>query len=913
MKKKEKVLFFSLFILFLIIVVFGFYSYIKIVPPHIAGYKVENGFINFTGFDFSRYGMILLEGNWKYSNKEMKNGDEYPDTITVPSHWNKKLSTGEGYAFLYLEILVDIKPDLYVYIKDAKTAYEIYINGEKVAYNGKFGKSKNESIPQRLPVFFQLPEMNRIRFVWKLCNFYEFKGGPVNTPVIGTRDALSTKLLFQDLIDILSIGILILITIYHFQLWILRSKDKEYLLFSIFSFLMFLRLFVLSCFFERLFPSLNNALFIFEIHYKAKAISITLGWIFFIYFFSKLFQDYFNKKIIYIYCLIGIFYSILILLTNARIFTSVAYQMEWLLILGCLLVIYAIIRAYLSKIEGASILLFGFTIFFGTIINDQLYNNGIIITGDLAHFGITFYMLAQSSFLAFRFSHAMDRVENLSVNLQNEVNNMTEEMRLQKTQLEIANKELRKMDDYKTELFQNISHELKTPLTLILGPLEKLRGNKQYSMKDNKYIEIIHRNARQLNTLINQILELTKIDLGKTIVEMECIDIIKYVTYIKESFELQAKEKNVQLSFSTNEKKIMVKLDKEKFHIIISNILSNAFKFVNINGEVVISIKRIKSDNYPEPGIQIDILNTGSSIPESEQEIIFNRLYQSTSSTFHKTGLGLGLALVKEYILLHNGEIHIESTQGQWTKFIIILPMEVDITERNDKNIIEKESLGIESSKPAILLVEDNDDLRFYLKDNLKLYFQVIEAIDGNDAFQKAVENKPSVIISDILMPNKNGFELLKDLQENEHTQDIPFLFITAKSSYEEKIKGLQMGAIDYINKPFQIELLYLKLLSITKNTKFQSSRIKNELENKISRVLRENRQIDKLTAYYTYNIKLNEKEVIDLLLKGNEYKEIAQMLHISENTVKKRISRVYSKCGVQNKIELMRLLMDLS
>ncbi len=398
---------------------------------------------------------------------------------------------------------------------------------------------------------------------------------------------------------------------------------------------------------------------------------------------------------------------------------------------------------------------------------------------------------------------------------------------------------LHELDRIKTEFFTNISHEFRTPLTLILGPLEKLMTEDQVKDAQPQY-NLIYKNATKLLSLINQLLDLSSIDAGKMKLEVEIADLINFIKGILAYFQSMAESKNINIEFRSDENKLEIYLDKDKIEKIISNLLSNALKFSHKDGHIVVSV--LKKEDH----VEISVEDDGIGIEQEDIKNIFNRFYKAKSSTI-QDGTGIGLALVKELIELHNGSITVESKLNTGTKFNIKLPsgeelykgliverkQEVELKpKRHEKQKVEVEE-KLEERKddsPKILIVEDNKDLQKFIKENIGKEYSVFEASNGKDGLDKSFEIIPDLIISDIKMPEMDGIELCEKIKTDEKTSHIPVILLTARSTLENKLEGLETGADDYITKPFKIQELQVRVGNLVEQRKKLRQRFRKEV-----------------------------------------------------------------------------------
>ena len=387
-------------------------------------------------------------------------------------------------------------------------------------------------------------------------------------------------------------------------------------------------------------------------------------------------------------------------------------------------------------------------------------------------------------------------------------------------QLEAMNEKLKGLDQMKNRLFTNITHEFRTPLTVMLGMAEQLESEHTTDEKSQRKLALIRRNGRSLLNLVNQMLDLSKIEDNKLKVDLIQSDIVAYIRYLTESFHSMANAQNVILQTSTDEKEIVMDYDPEKIRQILSNLLSNALKYTPSGGKVTVKTAASKDKKH----LILTVKDTGAGIPTEDIPNIFDRFYQADDTIAKSGGTGIGLALTKELIKLLDGDITVESELEKGTTFIIQLPI-IQSAELLDKKTehfveapllvptmteehIENTSTSSSSKQPTLLIVEDNPDVVEYLTDCLESQYQLIHAYNGRAGIEKALEAVPDIIISDVMMPEKDGFELCDTLKNDERTSHIPIILLTARADVESRISGLKRGADAYLAKPFHREEL---------------------------------------------------------------------------------------------------------
>jgi signal transduction histidine kinase/DNA-binding response OmpR family regulator len=391
----------------------------------------------------------------------------------------------------------------------------------------------------------------------------------------------------------------------------------------------------------------------------------------------------------------------------------------------------------------------------------------------------------------------------------------------------------------KSRFFTNISHEFRTPLTLILGPAEKLLTE---SPNDNtkKQAGLIRQNAIRLLGLINQLLDLSKLEAGKLKLEVSLSNIVLFVKGVTQSFESLAEQKDIELKVVAEKENIEIYFDKEKMLKILSNLLSNALKFTQEDGSIEISINETKK--LPNAGfIEMKVKDNGIGIPEAELPKLFERFYQIDPSQMRGIGgTGIGLALTKELVELHRGFINVTSVPGEGSEFTIEFPPGKDHLNEDEivegtviltpqelgKNLSEfdivdssvqdpQDDIETTKDKMIILVVEDNADVREFIKDSLGNEFEIAEAANGEQGIRRAEQIIPDLIISDIMMPKMDGNEMTRILKNDERTSHIPIILLTGKSEQESKLEGLEAGADDYLTKPFDTKELQIRIRNL--------------------------------------------------------------------------------------------------
>ncbi len=483
-------------------------------------------------------------------------------------------------------------------------------------------------------------------------------------------------------------------------------------------------------------------------------------------------------------------------------------------------------------------------------------------------------------------------------------------------QLEEQSEKLKELDRIKSRFFANVSHEFRTPLTLIMGPLEQMLSHCPGKEQRQK-LGMMLRSSRRLLNLINQLLDLSKFESGKMKLQASQQNIIPFLKGIIESFNSLGAKNELGLSFHTPEENITLYFDGEKLENLVSNLLINAVKFTPPGGQITVTLNLIK--DTPPGFLEISVCDTGMGIPAEQLDHIFDRFYQAEGLEDHAhKGSGIGLALAKELAALHHGEISVHSVEGKGSEFTVRLPLgdkhlgpgEIvhqpgkaakpgDLKGKLDLYMIEREEeagqTGSEIIQPAvdddqaqekniILVVEDSADVRSYIRSAIEPGYRVIEAKDGREGLEKAQEIIPDLIISDIMMPGIDGYELCRVLKNDIKTSHVPIILLTARAAEEDIIQGLESSADDYITKPF--------------NTRILSARIKNLID--IRSQLQENLRREMTLQPARTSISTLDREflhdlkaVLDRNISESDFNvdQLCKKLYMSHTTMYRKIN----------------------
>lgn len=452
----------------------------------------------------------------------------------------------------------------------------------------------------------------------------------------------------------------------------------------------------------------------------------------------------------------------------------------------------------------------------------------------------------------------------VKVRLNEKLANANGELKRVNGELEQKNGELKRLNDEVMELtnsrltfFTNISHELRTPLTLIADPVEMLLEDQSVKGKARDLLKMVQRNALALQQLVGSILDFRKIQNGKMDLQLYRFDIAKALTLWTSDFQLTAERKHIKLHLDVDGFKGHEEIvaDKEKIARIVFNLLSNALKYTPAGGDIFVSLKTADEDF-----LRIDVRDTGKGISNEEAEKVFERFFQAKGAA---SGTGIGLALVKSFVELHHGRAWVESEPDKGSDFIVVIPCEQmadsQVIHNDDETVDNSESSSLsagkeminesdlqyiddgnkqsgklqklldeQGNKPSLLVIDDNNDIRQYLRTLLQDEFYVFEASDGREGLEVALKEVPDLVICDVMMPVMNGLEFTRQLKTQTITSHIPVIVLTAKNLDEHRAQGYEYGADSYITKPFHGKVLLSRIENLLKQRRLLKSHFEN-------------------------------------------------------------------------------------
>lgn len=484
-----------------------------------------------------------------------------------------------------------------------------------------------------------------------------------------------------------------------------------------------------------------------------------------------------------------------------------------------------------------------------------------------------------------------------------------------KNQLKIARLEkahAEELADTKQQFFTNISHELRTPISLILPPIQKILQAGHLSDHQQNLIALAEKNAHRLLRVVNQILDVRKLENDSLPLKISTFDLVAFCRDLCTLFTDKATRKQITFTFETTVDPCPVWADTEKIETVFFNLLSNAFKFTPKQGTIQLSVTTHPPDEQHLQGtVEVVVADSGIGIAREEQARIFERFYQTHEARTLALGSGIGLTLAAEYLKLHHGTITVDSTPGQGTRFVLCLPLGNDhfpletIHPQQEINLLATRTpasppadtpyqLGPASDKPMVLLIEDNPDMRQFITVSLQDKYHFLTAEDGEAGLAKAISFLPAMIISDVMMPVMDGLTLCRKVKDNPHTSHIPVILLTAQTDTAQKVAGIRHGADLYVTKPFEVELLEAHIDHLLKRQQELADYFRQELMllpppgeaehadhtfiRKIMRIIEAN------VANPTFSVeKLSEEAGMS---SAHLYRKLKQLTHLSTNDI---------------------------
>ncbi len=806
--------------------------------------------------------------------------DPTKDIMALPEIFNAQIK----WLRLDFEVENKLPNPLGIAINQAG-ASEIYLNGRLIHQFGHFDTDSTKIKaydPLEIPIYFPADSVGQyhlaVRYVLqpniRYTNIYSYtKNRLFNATILNLVPTLNVQSDFRVYytgLDIFKIGIFFMLFVLHLAFYFYQRSNKTHLLLAM-CFLTFALNFV--------FKIIGQSQFSVEYRYFNMNLAIWVNGFGSICMYNAFYR---MAKV-----RLDIYYSILIVLQLVAMFVpSFTYGFPWeavliltvyifsffvmfrltrmglkkgikgFLILGvaimltmlgliCLILAVLVLNYSISPI-GEQVLKYGISPYLLAVV----VNLGLIavpvglslfmgIEGNETNKALSKQLVKNDQLKNEAIEHEQEKQQilaTLNETLEKQVHERTAELEhnnqiLKSTQTQLIEKEkmaslgalrLQELDAVKTRLYTNITHEFRTPLTVILGMAHQIMDKPKEYLTDG--LKMIVRNGQSLLNLVNQMLDLSKLEAGKLSLHYQQGDVVNYVRYITESFHSLGEKKDVRLLFLTELEHLIMDYEEMRLQQIVSNLLSNAIKFTPKGGYIYVSVSTKNN------ALVLKIKDTGIGISETDLPFIFDRFYQVDEAHTHE-GTGIGLALTHELVKLLEGTISVKSEFGKGTEFEVTLPIrnvseiqkeaqkeiQQPISIDKSSNSIEEQNITIDhkdsfKEKPLVLIADDNADVRAYIASCLATDYRLIIAKDGQECENMAFDTTPDLIVLDVMMPFKSGFEVCKTLKQDERSSHIPIIMLTAKADMESKLNGLERGADAYLMKPFNKDELLLRI-----------------------------------------------------------------------------------------------------
>jgi signal transduction histidine kinase/DNA-binding response OmpR family regulator len=778
--------------------------------------KARNGVLDLRGWNPKERGPVRLDGEWEFYWRRLLTDRDFQEEsslrktglIQVPSSWNA-YDTGEqrlsadGYATYRLILRMEGQGgDLALKVPEIASAYHLWVNGREVASNGVVGTHAGEMHPQCLPVVARLPIVgDPVRIVIQVSNFHERKGGIWQGILLGTEEQVRSIREARLRFEFFLFGSLLIMVLYHLGLFALRREERSPLYFSIFCLLISLRILVSGeKWLVELFPDAG-----WELPRKLYMLTFVLAVPTFATFLGSLFPGEYTRRVVRGSRAVGLLFTGLVLLTPSRVYTQALPLYQIFTSLLCMYTIYALVVSVVRVREGALPFLLGFLFFFVTILNDILYVDGFVHTGQFASLGLFVFVFSQAYVLSSRFSSAFATVKKLSVEL------------IAKKDLEAAKDAAEGASRAKSQFLANMSHEIRTPMNGVMGMLDLL-AETELTARQRRFAETARSSGQSLLRIINDILDFSKIEAGRLELESVAFDLREAVRETVALFAGKTHSKGLEIACHVDPQVPAGLLgDPMRLRQILANLIGNAVKFTE-QGEVAVRVRCAQEDR-DEVLLRFEVSDTGIGIPPEHQEHLFQAFSQADGSTTRRFGgTGLGLAICRQLAQMMRGEIGLESEPGKGSTFWFTARLAKAAAlsrscrqepRRRVEPPVPQKALGA-----RILLAEDNpvnQEVALGMLENLGCTAEL--AASGLEAVEAALRAGFDLILMDCQMPGMDGYEATQRIREHEQAaggkkEPTPIIALTAHAMQGDREKCIAAGMDDYLSKPFSQEQL---------------------------------------------------------------------------------------------------------
>lgn len=919
--KRFGILLLGLFMISLLFFMFGDFGKLQKKEQPLAA----KGVLDLSQWDFEKDGPVRLDGQWEFYWKQLLTHEDFikeqkasPVFMAVPGKWSKTVLNHEklpwaGYATYRLLIKTNGKNEAYgLKIKDIFTSYKVWVDGKEVATSGTVGTNFNEATPNLFTqvVFFK-PDHQTIEVIIQTSNFV-FPNSSIRSISFGLEKQIQHEREQKIAIDLFLFGFLFIMGIYHLGLYYLRSKDVSPLYFGLLCLVSAIRNLIVN---ERFILSSLNFIS-WEVFSKIAYLTFSIGILLIVLFIHSLYPNEVSKFVVKISKWVMLLYSLVILLFPIKIFDYLLVPCEVFAFFLMLYLCYCLFLAIRRKREGAIIFIGGFIIFFITIVNDILHESGLTQTGTYGPAGLFVFIFSQSFVLSRTFTHAFQRVEEMSERLQS-------------------------LDQLKDEFLANTSHELRTPLFGIIGIAESMMEGAagKLNAKQSDNLSLIVTSGRRLANLVNQILDFSKLKNNDILLQKKPCDLKQITEVIFALSAPLARGKPLEL-INQIPQGVFVEADEDYLIQMMHNLVGNGIKFTDKGSITVSAIPKGEM-------IEIRVADTGIGIPEDKIEEIFQSFQQVHHPHGKYGGTGLGLAITKQLVELHGGEISVQSTVNQGSTFVFTLPLckqpegqAEQVVEGQVGKLLNKQiynyqmtvvdrEMDIGESFPVepvatktgtddiyhILIADDEPVNRQVLLNYLSLRnYHVTTVSDGEKALQLLKESKKfDLLVLDLMMPRVSGLEVCRIVRNTHSLSRLPVLIVTAQNQPENVTAAFAAGANDYLAKPFDKEELAarIKTLLTLKKTVDQVVDLNEHLEEKVrertealEKANQELAQLDRSRIHFLTDI---SHDLRTLITSVQGYVEAILTGVIKEPNQKKYLQVVYNQS-----LKLSQLIRDI-
>ncbi len=779
--------------------------------------SVQKGQIDLQDWSFSKDGFVKLNGEWEFywnefiisGNLKDKNNSE-PTYLQVPGLWNGHISSGQeiknfGFASYKLNIKLNKIENLAIKYINASASCSIYANGELLYSSGQPGINKETTIAGYSPELITfIPKSKNLEIVLEVANYHHKKGGQWEPLIIGTKEQTQKHFNRSIFLEIFSAGFIFIMVLFHLTIFSRFPKEKTTLYFAIFAFFISIR-FVVDGEFSIFMLGQFNWAQVLHISY----LSFYLAVLFFFLYFKSLFPKEVNNIVSKTIIFISIAFSFSVILLPTEMFSYGMIYFQIFTIVSCFYLFPVLFLAIKNKREGAIFLVIGFFILFLCLIHDTLDVNEVIHSTPLSSYGITIFILMQAYFLSVRIRQALEDNKTLSTDLQNqniEYSELNNKYKEQNKSLIISKERAVESDHLKSAFLANMSHEIRTPMNGIMGFASLLKMPDLSNGDQIECVEMIEKSGHRMLNIINDIIDISKIEAGLMKVHIQDSNVDEHVHYIHTFFkpEVEAKGMKLILANKFSHNKTIIRTDREKVFAILTNLVKNAIKY-SLEGSITFGYE-IKGEH-----IEFFVKDTGIGIAENRHKAVFERFIQADiSNKMARSGAGLGLSITKAYVELLDGKIWLESELGVGSTFFFTLPNIQPKAEDTIEIADDSKDEELSHLKELKILIAEDDEASKSLIIRLvkKLSKEIIETTTGVEAVE-ACRKHPDIdlILMDVQMPEMNGHEATKEIRK--FNKDVVIIAQTAFGLNGDREKALEAGCNDYITKPIDNVELY--------------------------------------------------------------------------------------------------------